>query len=87
MRANLHDLNADDAPLVEHEALAHDGVLARVAPVARGRLGVPVVDPEYARPLRPGVALRAPGWRLVHQLQVDDLAQGQGAAASIILAE
>lgn len=69
----LHNLDAHDAALVEHEALAHDVVLARVLAERCGRLGVTVVDAEDARPHRPRVVRRAALRRLVHQLQVDDL--------------
>lgn len=80
--ARLHNLDAHDAALVEHEALAHDVVLARVLAERCGRLGVAVIDAEDARPHRPRVVRRAALRRLVHQLQVDHLRENHRKIAS-----
>ena len=75
-RHYLHNLDANDAALVEHEALAHDGVAARVLAVLLCGLGVPVVHTEDARPLRPGIVVCPRLRGLVHQLQIDHLRRG-----------
>jgi hypothetical protein len=78
----LHNLDAHDAALIEHEALAHDVVLARVLAERCGRLSVAVVNAEDARPHRPRVVRCAALWRLVHQLQVDHLREDHRTIAS-----
>ncbi len=54
-RADLDNLQADNAALVEDEALAHDVVAPRVLAVLKCGLSVAIVDAEDARPRRPGV--------------------------------